>query len=221
MAEEVSKTPIAFAGFWLHTTTVKKEICSNGWEPQRIKNSIYGAAIYLSRRKWDVNHLCPSVTGDTSSMDSNTVKRAVKDPEMFVCLLALQDNEVQSCFPSEGAPEGFTGNHLIAYLNLNVPKDQSRHRGIRRVDDNNGSVTSLRFCRNPGPGINRQNQKIAEYFLKKRVKAIKFLEHDVEVVAVFDPSCIRVLSEATDFGVHPFPGILAAGKAADSSPIPT
>src|SRR5580692_8259104 len=103
MAEEVSETPKAFKGLWLHTTEVKKEICANGWKPQRTRNSIYGAAIYLSRRKWDINHVCPSVPGDTSPIDMDTVKRYVIDPKIFLCVLALRDNEVQSCFPSEGS----------------------------------------------------------------------------------------------------------------------
>jgi hypothetical protein len=136
-------------------------------------------------------------------------------------VLALRDNEVQSCFPSEAAPEGFTGDHLLDYLNVNVPEDPSGHRGLRRVNDVNGSTTSLRFSRNAGQGSNRKNKKIAEYFLDKGIRAITFLEHDVQVVAAFDPSCICVLSKATDLGVHPFPGILTAGKVVDSRPIAT
>jgi len=37
-------------------------------------------------------------------------------------------------------------------------------------------------------------------------------------VAVFDPSCIRVLSEATNFDEHPFPEILADSQVADARP---
>jgi hypothetical protein len=218
MAEEVSKTPPVFKGLWLHTTIVKKEISSNGWNPQRIKNSIYGAAIYLSRKKWDLDDLCPSNLDHTSPIDLDTMKSGLKDPKMFVCVLALQDNEVQSCFPSEKAPKGYTGDHVIDYLNLNVPEDKSGPQGIRRANDKDNSSTSLRFSRNAGPGNNRQNKKIADYFLNEGIKAIKFLEHDTEVVAVFDPSCIRVLSEATNFDVHPFSEILAASQVADAGP---
>jgi hypothetical protein len=219
MAEEVSKTPPAFKGFWIHTTMVKKEICSNGWNPQRINNSIYGAAIYLSRKKWDISDLCPSNLDHTSPIDLDTIKSGLRDPGMFLCVLALQDNEVQCCFPSEKAPKGYTGDHLIDYLNLNVSEDKSGPRGIRRVNDIDKSSTSLQFSRNAGPGNNRQNKRIAEYFLNKGRKAIKFLEHDTEVAAVFDPSCIRVLSEATNFDVHPFPEILAGSQVAQARPI--
>jgi hypothetical protein len=219
MAEEVSKTPAAFKSFWLHTTLVKKEICSNGWNPQRMKNSIYGTAIYLSRKKWDLNDLCPSSLEHTSPLDLDTVKSGLRDPNVFVCLLALQDNEVQCCFPSEKAPKGYTGDHLIDYLNLNVSEDKSGPRGIRRVDEIDNSSTSLQFSRNAGLGNNRQNKKIADYFLNEGIKAIKFLEHDIEVVAVFDPSCIRVLSEATNFDVNPFSEILAGSQVAPARPI--
>jgi hypothetical protein len=218
MADEVSKTP-AFKGFWFHTTMVKKEICSNGWNPQRNKNSIYGAAIYLSRKKWELNDLCPNNLGYTSPIDLDTIKSGLRGPNMFVCVLALQDSEVQSCFPSEKAPKAYTGDHLIDYLNLNVPEDKSGPRGMRRANDKDNSSTSLRFSRNAGPGSNRQNKKIADYFLNEGIKAIKFLEHDTEVVAVFDPSCIRVLSEATNFDEHPFPEILADSQVADARPI--
>jgi hypothetical protein len=209
MAQEVSKTPPAFKGFWLHTTTAKKEIFSNGWNPQRIKNSIYGAAIYLSRKRWDLDDPCLNNLDHTSPIDLDTIKSGLRDPNMFVCALALQGNEVQSCFPSKEAPNGYTGDHLIDYLNLNVPEDKSGPRGIRRVNDSDNSSKSLRFSRNAGPGNNRQNKKISSYFLNKGTKAVKFLEHDTEVVAVFDPSCIRVLSEATNFDLHPLPEILA------------
>jgi len=128
MADEVSKTP-AFKGFWFHTTMVKMEICSNGWNPQRNKNSIYGAAIYLSRKKWELNDLCPNNLGHTSPIDLDTIKSGLRGPNMFVCVLVLQDSEVQSCFPSEKAPKAYTGDHLIDYLNLNVPEDKSGPRG--------------------------------------------------------------------------------------------
>ena len=116
MAEEISKTPAAFKGFWLHTTSVKKEISSGGWDPRLVKATIYGAAIYLARKKWDhagekliLDDLCSSRLGRTSSFDLETVRGGLSDPQMFVCVLALRDNEVQSCFRSEGAQNGYTG----------------------------------------------------------------------------------------------------------------
>jgi hypothetical protein len=197
MAEEILTTTPAFKRIWFHTTVVKKEICLNGWNPQRIKNSIYGTALYLSQEKWDLDDLCSGNFDHTSPIDLETLKNGLRDPEMFVCVLALQANEVQSCFLLENAPKGNTGDHLLEYLNMNVPEDKSAHQGIRRINIINNSSTGLRFSRNSGPGNNKQNKKIADYFLNKGIKAIKFLEHDKEVVAVFDPNCIRVLPETT------------------------
>lgn len=209
MAEQVSKTPPSFKGFWLHTTMVKKEICSSGWNPQLVKSSIYGTAIYLSRKKWDLDDPCLNNLDHTSPIDLDAMKSGLRNPTVIVCVLALQDNEVRSCFPSKVEPNGYTGDHLIDHLNLNVSEDKSRSRGIRRVNDSDNSSKSLQFGKNAGPGDNRQNKKIADYFLKNGTKAIKFLEYDTEVVAVFDPSCIRVLSETTNFDVHLFSEILA------------
>ena len=223
MAEEISKTPAAFKGFWLHRTPVKKEICSAGWDPRRVKATIYGAAIYLAREKWDhvgkqlvLNDLCSSSRGLTSSIDLETVKGALRDPEVFVCVLALRENEVLSCFPSEQEEKGYTGEHMLDYLRLNAPDDQSRPGRIRRVSDKDGSSTPLRYSRTPTLGTSRQNREIADYFLSKGIKATKFLEHDMLVVAVYDPSCIRVLSASTDLDLHPFPEVLAAGQIADA-----
>lgn len=65
MAEEILTTPPAFKRIWFHTTVVRKEICLNGGNPQRIKNSVYGATVYLSQatvylsqQKWDLEDLC-------------------------------------------------------------------------------------------------------------------------------------------------------------------
>jgi hypothetical protein len=219
MAEEVSRTPPTFQGIWFHTTLVKKQICLKGWNPQRLKNSIYGAAIYLAQKKWNLDDLCSGNEDHTSPIDLDTLKNCLRDPEMIVCVLALQANEVQSCFPSEKAPEGNTVNHLIEYLNRNVPEDKSGPRGIRRINGNDGASTSLRFSISPGLGINKQNKKIADYFLNNGIKAIKFLEHDTEVVAVFDPRRIRVLSEAMNFDVRPFTDIWAGSQVAGAHPI--
>jgi len=209
MTEEILTTPPDFKRIWFHTTVVKKEICLNGWNPQCIKNSIYGAAIYLSQQKWDLEDLSSGNFDHTSPIDLETLDKGLRDPEMFVCVLALHANEVQSCFPLKNAPKGNTADHLIEYLNINVPEDKSAHQGIRRVSRFDNSSTSLRFSRNSGPGNNRQNKRIADYFLHKGIKAIKFLEHDKEVAAAFDPNCIRVLPQTTNFDVHPFADILA------------
>jgi hypothetical protein len=115
-----------------------------------------------------------------------------------------------SCFPPEATPNGNTEKHLLDYLNKNVPQDKTSPRsGIRRVGID-GSSTSLQFGRNTSSGRNEKNKRIASHFLSKGIKAIRFLEHGEEVVAVFDPSCIRVLPESTNLEVHPFSDILAA-----------
>jgi hypothetical protein len=220
MAEEFSKTPFAFRGFWLHSTSVKSEICSNGWKPHRIKNSIYGAAVYLSRGRWNLNNVGSGTSNSSVPTDLATVKKAALHQKTLVCVLALKEDEIQSSFRSEDGSEGITENHLINFLNLNVPEDKPRPQGLRRINKDDTSI-SLRFSRTGGSGSNRQNQKIAEYFRVRNIRAIKFLEHDVEVVAVFDPSCIRVIGEDADLDIHPFPEILAAGQVADARPLTT
>jgi hypothetical protein len=128
------------------------------------------------------------------------------------CVLALQANEVQSDFPLESESKGNTQDHLIKYLNMNVLEDESGPQRIQRFNRLDNSSTSLRVSRNASPGDSGQNKKIAAYFLSKGIKAIKFVEHDVEVVAVFDPNCIRVLPKTTNFDVHPFPDIVAGDR---------
>lgn len=209
MANEVSTTPSAFRHVWFHTTEVKKEICSSDWNPKRNKNSIYGTAIYLSRNKWDLEDLWSGIFGPASSIDPEILKDALKDPNMFVCVLALQPDEVQSYFPTEHAPKGNTQYHLIEYLNMNVPEDESESQTVRRSNSIDNPSTCLRVSRDAGPEDSKQNEKIAAYFLSRGIKAIRFLERDKEVLAVFDPNGIRVLPETTNFGIHPFPEILA------------
>jgi hypothetical protein len=206
MAEEILATPPTFKRIWFHTTEVKSEICSNGWNPEKNNNSIYGTAIYLSRKKWDLDDL---FCDHASPPDLETLVNGLRHPKMFACVLALQANEVQSSFPLEHAPNGNTGDHLLEYLNKNVPLDKSAHRGVKRIGIDN-AAKSRQFSRTSGRGDNKQNKKIACYFLTKGIKAIRFLEHGEEVVAVFDPSCIRVLPKSTSFDVHPFSDILAA-----------
>jgi hypothetical protein len=197
MAQEISMTPLAFRGIWFHTTAIKPKICSNGWNAKLLKNSIYGAAVYLFHKKWDIENFS---TGrrDNTGVDLATLKNFLTDSEMIACVLALQSNEVLSNFPLEDAPQGNSENQLLRYLNTNVPQSTGGPKGIRRFDPARNSSISLRFTMSPGPGSNSQNTKIADYFLGEGVKAIKFSEHGVGVLAVFDPSCIRVLPAITN-----------------------
>jgi hypothetical protein len=211
MAGEVSKTPLAFKGFWFHTTPVKKKICSSGWNPECLKSTIYGTAVFLSRKKWDLGgDLLASCFDHNVPIDRETSKNLLRDPQVIGCVLALQANEVRSCFPWGNAADGHTETHLIEYLNVNVPLDESGAQGIRRINGNGNSSTSRQFGMSPGLGKSRQNKRIADFFLTNGIKAISFIERDTEVVAVYDPSCICVLSEATNLDVHPFPEFLAS-----------
>jgi len=59
-------------------------------------------------------------------------------------------------------------------------------------------------------GDHQKNKRIAHYFLTKGIKAVSFFEHGEEVLAVYDPNCIRVLPQHTKFIGHPFVDLLAA-----------
>ena len=208
MTKEILRTPSPFRRIWFHRTEVKERILLNGWSPALNKSSIYGTAIYLSDEKWNLDDFSLGTVDHPSPIDLETLKSYLGDREMFVCVLALQANEVQSCFPLKNAPNGHTEDNLLEYLNVNVPKDKSRPQGIRRID----SSISLQFSRNSGPGNNRQNRRIADYFLRKGIRAINFSEHGKEVVAIFDPNCIRVLPETTDLDLCSFPDILTGDQ---------
>jgi hypothetical protein len=142
--------PSPFHGVWRHSTSVFDKIVADGWKPDLVKNTIYGAAIYLSREKWRSEH-----------------------GGAFECALMLNPNEILSVFSSPLCDPGNTQNHVIWYL---------------------GEATSTRMGRNAGPGTSTQNRRIKEHFLSRGTKAIHFTEHAREVVAVYDPSCIHVLS---------------------------
>ena len=207
MAEDILMTPAAFRRIWFHTTEVKSEICSTGWNPEKIKRSMYGTAVYLARKKWDLDDLLGDLLGP---IDREILVKGLRSTKMIACVLALQTDEVMSCFPSERAPNGKTEQVLLNYLNKNVPQDEVGLRsGIQHIGTD-GSSTRVRFGRNPVSGDNQKNKEIARYFLTNGIKAIRFFEHSEEVVAVFDPGCIRVLPKSTKFEVHPFSDILAA-----------
>jgi hypothetical protein len=72
---------------------------------------------------------------------------------------------------NSSASQGRTHNDVLWYL---------KERGVQ--------------CgRNASLGTSSQNQRIKKYFLDSGIRAIAFLEHGTEVVAVYDPSCIKVL----------------------------
>lgn len=203
MAEEILTTPVPFRRIWFHKTDVKSEICSNGWNPEKIKASMYGSAIYLARKKWDPDNLLGDLLGP---VDRRTLVKLLRHPEIIACVLALRSDEVMSFFPSEHSPNGDTEKHLLWYLNENV----SAPRGvIQRIGPDNSPI-SLQFGRTPVSGNHETNKKIACYFCTRGIRAIRFFEHGEEVSAIYDPSCIRVLPRTTSFEAHPFSDILAA-----------
>jgi hypothetical protein len=84
--------PPPFDGEWVHSTYVGAQILAGGWKPELVKNTIYGAAICLSRKKWDPAH-----------------------PDVIRCVLALTPAEVLSSFKSQWAT-GAGQNEVMWYL---------------------------------------------------------------------------------------------------------
>jgi hypothetical protein len=172
MAEDILMTPAAFRRIWFHTTEVKSEICSTGWNPEKIKRSMYGSAVYLARKKWNLDNLLGDLLGP---IDRETLVKGLRSPKMIACVSALQTDEVMTCFPSERAPNGKTEQELLNYLNKNVPQDEVVLRsGIQRIGTD-GSLTSVRFGRNPVSGDNEKNKEIARYFLTNGIRPSGFL----------------------------------------------
>ncbi len=194
MDDEISRTPHPFRRIWFHTTDVQKIILSTGWNPECIKLTIYGTAVYLHHDKWDLDRdpLIDCLPNDTA-MDRETLRTNLKDRKMIGCVLALEPNETQSDFPLPDGSKGNTHNDLIRNLNMK----------------------NLRVSKNARPGNSRQNREIAAYFLAKGTKAIKFMEEGKEVVAVYDPTCIRVLPKNTDLDKSPFPDIIGQKSRPD------
>jgi hypothetical protein len=182
---------------------VKEEILSKGWNPECIKNTIYGTAVYLCSDEWNLqNDVLLSCLDKDVPIDRKRLKNNLRSLKMIGCVLALRADEVQSDFPLEDGSKGNTQDQLLKYLNFNLIEDEAELRP-------NKLSTRLRVGNNASPGGSRQNKKIAAYFLRKGIKAIKFLEHDVEVVAVFDPTCIRVLQKTTKLDQSPIADFVA------------
>ena len=214
IAEQILMTPAAFRRIWFHTTDVKSEICLTGWNPEAITRSMYGSAVYLARRRWNPDDHFRDLLGPP---DREALSKDLRSPTMIACVLMLQNDEVMSCFPLPSVPDGNSEQDLLNYLNKNVPQDETAvRRGIRRVGTD-GVLTSLRFSKAPVLGSHEKNKQIARHFLNRGKKAIRFLEHSEEVVAVFDPSCIRVLPTNTGFEDRPFSILLAANEVESAS----
>jgi hypothetical protein len=145
------RAPSPFDGQWCHSTNAASIILSSGWCPRAVKNTIYGAAVYLSRNPWNLTH-----------------------SHVFNCVLDLQHSNCQSTYTWVRGTGG-TGNDQDAVI---------WHLG---------DVTGKSYGRTAGPGTNSQNTQISAYFSSISVKAIHFVEHRDEVVAVYDPSCIYLI----------------------------
>ena len=148
-SDESISAPSGFGGVWLHSTDATAQIMEGGWKPALVKNTIYGAAVYLSRQRWGADHA-----------------------GVLECLLDLVATEVMDSFESD-AGTGDEQKHVLWYL---------KQHGVA--------------CgQNAGPGYSNQNEAIRSHFVEAGVKAIRFYEHGTEVVAVYDPTCIRVVGE--------------------------
>lgn len=170
--------PIPFGGIWLHRTAVKQEVLSGGWKPMLHKQSIYGAAIYLSPIKWawaNDSLWSPQLLIDAGLPPDDPMTYR-SDPEVFVCKLVLNEQEVMHEFPSSAKGSGPSHTQLIGYL---------KEQGV---------------CAPSGPNhaARGQNPRITEHFRSIQKKAIFFTEHGQKVVAVYDPSCIRVLQISSE-----------------------
>ncbi len=141
-------SPAPFDGIWTHSTNAFDKIVAGGWKPNLVENTIYGAAIYLARGKWELSHA-----------------------GVFECVLRLKAEETRSAFESRGV-SGDSQNHVLWY-----------------IGDQSGSLVG----RNSGPGSSAQNQRIKAFFLKRNIRAIHFQEHGTAVLAVYGPTCIRVI----------------------------
>ena len=139
--------PTPFNGDWFHSTDVTGFglITNGGWCPKCMANSIYGAAIYFARGRW--NEL----------------------PCYFRCRLVVDKSDSMSSFLFPSG-QGNTQDDVIAHLN---------HYGVRA-------------SRSASPGYSGQNTRIRNFFQTTKIKAIHFIEHGIEVVAVYDPNAICV-----------------------------
>jgi hypothetical protein len=93
--------------------------------------------------------------------------------------LELAPHEVLSEFESVQGGRGNTQDHLLWYLQerLTIPAPAVVHV----------------VGRNPRNGTHVQNATIRDHFLGLGVRAVHFIEHGLDVVAAYDPNCIRVL----------------------------
>ena len=94
---------------------------------------------------------------------------------MIRCAIQLADSEVLDEFPVvkgfENKGSGNSEGHFERYL-----KAEGVTPGRARVEGGNSA----------------QNMAIREYFLKKGIKAVKFVEHGIEALVVYDVSAITI-----------------------------
>lgn len=94
----------------------------------------------------------------------------------ILCALELRPQEVLTTYAHVGG-NGASEDDLLAHLSANVTVP--------------GPIG--RIGRTPQRGSSAQNTNIRDFFLSNGVRAIHFVEHGENVVAVYDPTCIRVL----------------------------
>lgn len=167
-----------FHGEWTHTAPAEviREIRANGWRPELLKNTIYGTAVYLSRKPWSI--------GDETSSEKRDSLRVQ---------LQLDTSDVQSAFAFEFPMELAAGAACADKRGIWTD-------GLFRGEGSDETAVlwyfkTHRLCATAGRGGSRQNLAIRDHFLHRGVKAIQFSERNILVVAVYDPTCIRVLSD--------------------------
>lgn len=101
--------------------------------------------------------------------------------EVLVCKVDLPDDEVLDCFPTtpgwEHEGEGNSERHLARYL---------KHHGV---------IPSNRP--HPACGNSKHNIAIRDHFLKQGVRGVRIVEHNNEVLVMYDPDAIRIVERRT------------------------
>lgn len=95
-------------------------------------------------------------------------------PWFIQCCVVLGPAEVLMTYPWGDGPGGSSQDDLIRYL---------KEAGI------NGAG------RTPRKGDSNVNRAIREHFLRRGIKAVHFKEHEVDVVAVYDPTVIQIIRD--------------------------
>lgn len=149
-----------FDGVWLHAQPAETidQILRLGWDPEKLQNTIFGTAVYLSRRPWN---------GRKS---------------WFACELDVSPGNTRATFASTARGDGSTDDHLLEEL-----REQIVLSGVLK-----------KVGRTAGRGNNQPNTRIRDHFLGQNVVAVAFDETGDKVVAVYDPSVIRIQKVTTE-----------------------